>query len=131
MQKKPTTPVWAVFLLVSVLAWSLRGPLRGAGVDTEVVFVGNLLLFLLSLLSFYLHTRGMQASGGIQFLGTVYGAFILRMAVCAAAVLAYAWWKKPNLSWPAVFICMFLYLVYTFLETRALLRNHGGRHGKN
>ncbi|MBM3442729.1 MAG: hypothetical protein FJX89_08535 [Bacteroidetes bacterium] len=131
MQKKLLAPIWCVFLLVMVLAASLEGPMRDAGIDVAVVCTGNLLLFLLCLLSYYLHRRGMHASGGVQFLGSVYGAFILRMAVCASAVLAYALWKQPYLSWPAVFVCMFLYLVYTFLETRALLHIQGGRHGKD
>ncbi|NDC77889.1 MAG: hypothetical protein EBZ67_08465 [Chitinophagia bacterium] len=108
-----------------------RVGLTSKGIDVQVLLAGNLLLYAVSLLGFRLHRSGMRSKGGTLFLGTVYGAFLARMAVCAAAVFAYGWWKRSGMNWPALFICMFLYLVYTFLETRALLRYHVSRNGKD
>ena len=118
-------------MLVAGLALAFRDRLAAYGWDAAVVLVGNLLLYALSRIGYTLHTRGMQARGGAAFLGTVYGAFLLRLAVSAGAVLAYAWWKRPDISWPAVITCMFLYLVYTFLETRAFLRTHGDGNARH
>jgi len=129
--KQPLSPVFLLFGAVSGTAWLLQGPLERLGMDIAVLLVGNLLLFVISLVSYALHRRGMKARGGAMFLGSVYGAFLLRMAVAAAAVLAYGFWKRSDINRPALFTCMFLYLVYTFLETRALLRNQGGRHAKD
>jgi hypothetical protein len=129
--KQPLSPVFLLFGAVSISAWLLQGPLERIGMDIAVLLVGNLLLFAISLVSYALHRGGMKARGGAMFLGSVYGAFLLRMAVAAAAVLAYGFWKRSDINRPALFTCMFLYLVYTFLETRALLRNQGGRHAKD
>lgn len=129
--KQPLSAVFLLFGAVSISAWLLQGPLERIGMDIAVLLVGNLLLFAISLVSYALHRGGMKARGGAMFLGSVYGAFLLRMAVAAAAVLAYGFWKRSDINRPALFTCMFLYLVYTFLETRALLRNQGGRHAKD
>lgn len=128
--KSPLAPLTFLFLLVAGLSTILRDTLAPYRWDANVVLGGNLLLYALSLLGYKLHKRGMRSKGGASFLGSVYGAFLLRLVVSAAAVFAYAGWKRSDISWPAVFTCMFLYLVYTFLETRALLRTQGGGNAK-
>ena len=129
--KSPLAPMNFLFILVNGLVFVLRSRLTPYGWDADVVLAGNILLFALSRLGYSLHLRGMRSKGGASFLGTVYGAFLLRLVVSAAAVFTYAGWKRSDISWPAVFTCMFLYLVYTFLETRAFLRSHGGGHAKD
>jgi hypothetical protein len=129
--KRPLTPIHLLFLTVALMVILFRDGLSSKGIDAHVLLSGNLLLYAVSLLGFLLHRSGMRSKGGTLFLGTVYGAFLIRMAVCGAAVFAYGWWKRSDMNWPALFACMFLYLVYTFLETRALLRIHDGRNGKD
>jgi hypothetical protein len=129
--KRPLTPIHLLFLCVAIVVTLFRGALASKGFDAFVMLAGNLLLYAVTLLGFLLHRSGMRSKGGALFLGTVYGAFLARMAVCAVAVLGYGWWKRSDMNWPALFTCMFLYLVYTFLETRALLRIHVGRNGKD
>jgi hypothetical protein len=131
MMNRPLTPIHLLSLSVTLVAIVFRGVLASKGIDANVLLAGNLLLYAVTLLGFRLHRSGMRSKGGTLFLGTVYGAFLARMAVCAVAVFAYGWWKRSEMNWPALFTCMFLYLVYTFLETRALLRIHVGRNGKD
>lgn len=129
--KRPLTPVHVLFLSVALTATLFRDAMASKGFDAVVLLIGNLLIYAVSLLGFWLHRSGIRSKDGILFLGTVYGAFLARMAICAAAVFAYGWWKRSEMNWPALFSCMFLYLVYTFFETRALLRIQGGRNVKD
>jgi cobalamin biosynthesis protein CobD/CbiB len=52
----------------------------------------------------------------------VYGALMIKMFVCAAAVIVYALAAKPNINKPALYICMALYFVYSFMEVRMVFR---------
>lgn len=128
---RPLTPIHLLFLSVALVATLFHAGLASKGIDAVVLLTGNLILYAVTLLGFRLHRSGMRSKGGTLFLGTVYGAFLVRMAICAVAVFSYGWWKRSDMNWPALFTCMFLYLVYTFLETRALLRIHVGRNGKD
>jgi FtsH-binding integral membrane protein len=66
--------------------------------------------------------RGMKASTTAGFLRSVYGSFMLKLLLAAIVVFGYAFLYKEQINKPSLFTCMFLYLVYTFLEIRTLLK---------
>ena len=66
--------------------------------------------------------KGMHAATTAGFLRSVYGSFMIKLLLVAAIIFGYAFAFKNELNKPALFTCMFLYLVYTFIEVRGLLK---------
>lgn len=92
------------------------------GFDVNLLMGGNLLLLAITLISMYLLTGGLKASSTNAFLRSVYGGFMFKFFIVAAAVFGYAYLVDGKINKPSVFTLMGLYLVYTFVETRALLQ---------
>ncbi len=115
-------PMIILFLLVTALCAGGKGQLLQWGVSPLVLGAGNLLLFAVSLLSFILYQRAMAHPTTMGFLRNTYGGLFLKMLVCAIAVATYVLSNREHVNKPAIFACVFLYLVYTLLEMRGLLQ---------
>lgn len=96
--------------------------LRQWGFDTLMLIIGNLILCGVTLVSLYFLKKGMSAPTTAQFLGAVYGSFIIKLVFVAIVVFGYAFTHKGALNKPSLFTLLFLYLVYTFLEIHSLLQ---------
>ena len=115
-------PLISLFVVVNSLAILFRDRLTGIGFDIDILLIGNFFLFAITVFSFYMLHRGMKASTTAGFLRSVYGSFMLKLLLAAIVVFGYAFLYKEQINKPSLFTCMFLYLVYTFLETRTLLK---------
>jgi hypothetical protein len=51
----------------------------------------------------------------------IYSSLIIKMMVCMVAALLYGWLSK-TVNKNAILGCFILYVVYTFLEVRALMK---------
>ena len=90
--------------------------LNKQGIDHEVLIGGNLILFIATALSFYISQRSLVSPNPRSSVGSLYGSFMAKFFIIAIAAFV----AKKNLNKPALFICMGLYLVYTFLEVASL-----------
>ena len=115
-------PLFFLFVVINSLAIVFRGRMTAMGFDTNVLLIGNFFLCALTFFSFYMLYKGMKAATTAGFLRSVYGSFMIKLLLVALLVLGYAFLYKENINKPSLFTCMFLYLVYTFIETRALLK---------
>ncbi len=120
--RKSLMPFFFLFVVINSLAIVFRGRMTSMGFDTNVLLIGNLLLCLITFISFYMQYKGMKAVTTAGFLRAVYGSFMIKLLLVAMMVFGYAFMYKENINKPSLFTCMFLYLVYTFIETRALLK---------
>ena len=85
----------------------------------NALFLGNLVLFLATLLSFYYNHKGMGNKNIQAFLRMIYSGMFLKMGICLAAVIVYALLVKPVNK--IAFLGFFLmYFLYTFFEVRIL-----------
>jgi hypothetical protein len=116
------SPVIIVFILLNAFLLTSRNWLLNKGVDQEVLIVGNLVLFIISLFAFVFTYRSLQSSNHHAFVRAMYGSFIVKLFAVAIAAFIYIKLAGQALNKPALYICMVLYLVYTFLEVNALLR---------
>ena len=116
------SPVFLLFFIVNAFMIGFRARLEKWGFDIEVMLIGNLVLCVITLLSFYMLNKGLQATSTAGFLRSVYGSFMIKLFLVAALVFGYVLLNKENINKPALFTCMFLYLVYTFVEIRGLLK---------
>ena len=115
-------PILILFLSVNCFAVLFNSRLISWGFDQSVLIFGNLLIFCLTLLSFWILYKGLRAPGTYAFIRSVYGSFILKLLAGAGVVVIYAWTAKSGVNKPSVFTCLFLYLIYTFIEVNVLMK---------
>lgn len=92
------------------------------GVDTTVVSFGNLILVVVTFLSFWLSRRSLKSENPNVFVRAMYANVMIKLFVCIAAAFIYFAWAKKNINKPALFICMGLYVLYTVIEVSSLTK---------
>jgi hypothetical protein len=119
--RKTLRPIYMLFIIINFIGLILYKQLKTAGVDADVLLTGNIFVFTLTIVSFYMLNRGLNAKTTFNFMSAVYGSFLMKLVVGAGAVVLYVLYAGEQKNLPAVFVSMFLYLFYTFLEIKGLL----------
>lgn len=119
---RPFLPVILLFIIIN--AFTLTGVrIPGTGkVDKDVITIGNLILFLATSLSYFFAQIGLKSGNPHAFLRSVYASIMVKFFICLVAALIYIMVYKASLNKPALFICMGLYLIYTFMEVMILTK---------
>jgi len=115
-------PMILIFILLNAFFIVGKDWLLKKNIDQDVLIIGNLLLFLVSLLAFLLTQRSLKSTNPHAFVRAMYGGFIIKFFVVALAAFVYIMVTKKNVNKPALFSCMGLYIIYTFFEVTSLLR---------
>ena len=115
-------PIVILFIVLNALFLTAKSWLTKYGMSQDVLIIGNVILFAVTIASLYFHVKGFLHKNIQVFFRSVYGALMIKMFVCAAAVIIYAIAAKPNINKPALYICMALYFVYSFMEVRMVFR---------
>jgi hypothetical protein len=101
----------------------LLGPtLQKAGFGTTVTLVGDIVLFAATFLSLYLYQRAMTHTSTQGFLRNAYSGLMIKLVVCLVGVGIYAVAAKGIIDKYGIFACVFLYMVYSVIEMRSLMR---------
>ncbi len=114
-------PIAALFFITALLILFAAPALHNRNVDGQVLLIGNNLLFLLTVISYWLHIKSIRTENPHAFVRMVYGSLIVKMIVCMIAALLYGWLSKA-INKGAIFGCFILYVLYTFLEVKTLLK---------
>ncbi len=114
--------LFLLFGIVCLLAFGLNTELSKWKIDYKVVAGANALLLLLSIISLTLHVKALANPNPNVFVRSVMLANILKLLGIAAAALIYISLSGKNTSTNAVFVCLFLYVIYTWVEKRATIR---------
>lgn len=115
-------PMILVFILLNALFLTGRNWLVKKGFDPDVLIIGNLLLFIVLLLSFIISQRSLKSENPNAFVRAMYGSFIIKFFVLALAAFIYIIITKQSVNKPALIACMGLYIVYTVFEVSSLMR---------
>lgn len=115
-------PIAILFMLVNLFVITGKGLLQKWGVDLTVLVIGNLILFFVTSVSFAISYKGLKATNPHAFVRSVYGSVMIKFFVFAIAAFIYIQWAKAAVNKSALFVCMGLYLVYTFLEVSVLTK---------
>lgn len=118
----PLRPLFILFVLLSAFFVTGRSFLNKWHVDVDVLVIGNLVLLIVTLVSYLLLYRGLQSTNPQSFIRAMYGSFILKFFVIALTAFTYIMIARKNVNKPALIICMVLYLVYTFIEVSVLIK---------
>jgi len=119
--KRAIRPILILFVLVNLLGMTFYSNLPKSGLDPDVLLAGNLFVFIITVFSFWMLLRGLKAKSTTAFLSSIYGSFIIKLAISGLLIVAYAKLKGADMNTPAIFSSLFLYLIYTFLEVKGLL----------
>lgn len=111
-----------VFVLISAISIVFSGAMEKKGIDSTILIGGNIVLFIVTMLS-YLFYRKAIISGNTQvFLRNVYSGMFIKFFACLIAAFCYIFFAGRNVNTGALFGLMFLYMVYTFLEISGVLK---------
>ena len=115
-------PIAVIFVATSLLFAAAHDWLAGKHIDHRVLLAGNLILFLATALSFYLYSRTLRNSNVHSFLRMMYAGLLIKMVLILAATLLYLFMTGGKVSKGGIMGCFGLYVVYTYLEVKILMR---------
>jgi len=124
---KPFLPIILLFVVLNGFFVAGKNMLQRWNADQDVLIFGNLLLFIITLISFLIARKGLQNVNPHAFVRSIYGGIMLKLFICIIAEFIYIASFGKNLNKPAFFACMGLYLVYTFIEVSILMKLLKGR----
>jgi hypothetical protein len=119
---KLARPMILVFVLLNALLITGKRFLENNGIDQDLLIIGNLLLFLVTFITYMISFKSLFSKNPNVFIRAMYGGFIIKFFVIAVAAFVYIMTAKKQVNKPGLFICMGLYLLYTVLEVTALFR---------
>lgn len=111
-----------VFVVVCLFTVLLKAQLLNFKIDYKVVLTANALLFLLSIISLLLHVSALNKPNPQAFIRSIMLANIIKILTLAAAAFIYISVAGKTTSTNAVFVGLFLYIIYTWVEKRATVQ---------
>lgn len=115
-------PILVVFVLSCLFIAVARPLLTEARLDYRVLLAGNVLLFGVTAFSFYLYTKALHNNNMHAFVRMMYSSLLIKMFACLLATLVYAYFAGRQVNRNGILGCFVLYILYTYLEVRILLR---------
>jgi hypothetical protein len=119
---RPFLPVIILFIVLNGFFISGKSLLEKWHTDQSVLIIGNLVLFGVTLSSYILSQRGLRSGNPHAFIRSMYGSFMIKLFVCVIAAFLYIISFKKNVNKPALFACMGLYMIYSFIEVSLLTK---------
>jgi hypothetical protein len=115
-------PLLLLFIITNALFITSRTRFVQWDVNTDVLIVGNVVLFAATAVSFYLFSRSMGSKNPLAIVRSVYGGVFSKMMICLITVFIYIIIAGKGVNKGGIFGCMFLYLLYTILEVVILMK---------
>ena len=115
-------PAIIIFLVLNSGFLAMMKKLESWGFDYSVLVFGNILIFGISFLSYWMGVKGLTAKNSHVFFRMVYGSIMIKLFVLAIAAFIYIMTMKKEVNKPGLFFCMGLYIIYTFIEVSALMK---------
>ena len=115
-------PIIIFFLVTNVFFLTGKSFIERKGFDQSVLIIGNLILFVVTLLSFLLNKKNISAQNPNVFVRGVTLGTMLKLFVFAIAAFIYIYLFRSQLNKPALLTCMALYFIYTLMEVSILTK---------
>lgn len=115
-------PAIIFFLVLNSAFLAMMKKLEAWGFNYSVLLMGNLIVFGISFLSYWMAVRGLTTKNPHAFFRWVYGSIMIKLFVLAGIAFVYIMVNKKELNKPGLFFCMGLYLIYTIIEVSGLMK---------
>lgn len=123
---QPIRPLFIVFLLINALALTSKSLLDKYHFSQDLLIFGNLILFVVVLVSYIITYRSLHSGNAQAFLRAMYGSFLIKFFFLAIAAFVYIMMAKKNVNKPGLGVIALLYIIYTAIEIRALMKTLKG-----
>jgi lysylphosphatidylglycerol synthetase-like protein (DUF2156 family) len=121
-QYRHIIPIIIIFIIVTAISIIAKDWLIGQGIDPDVLLVGNITLFAVSMLAWFINQRSVRSSNPQSSVRAMYGSFMVKFFVLAVAAFVYIMMTKKEVNKGGLMVCAGLYIIYAVFETRALMR---------
>ena len=116
--------LFALFVLVNLAQKFFNAGLMDLGVNREVLWYGNAVVFFATLVSVFFLNRSLGASKALSLLKNIYLAIFIKMLICLVAAAAYILTARKLVDKAALAGCALLYIMYTALELYLVLKSN-------
>ncbi|MBV9963402.1 MAG: hypothetical protein JO072_14245 [Parafilimonas sp.] len=123
-------PIILFFILINALCITFSSRLNTKGIDSDVLIIGNLILFLLTIIACFIHIRALKNNNAYAFVRGITLASFLKLIIIAISVAMYFTIAEKH-SVYAVAIVMAFYIVYAIFEVRGAMKLNRERNAKN
>ncbi|HKH60007.1 MAG TPA: hypothetical protein VKA49_04195 [Flavitalea sp.] len=115
-------PILLIFIISNGFILTAGALASKWNIDTDVVIIGNLVLFLATAISFFFYYKALRNNNVQAFLRMIYGGMFLKMMICLFAAFIYIMIAGKAVNKGAIITCLFFYLLYSFVEIVMLLK---------
>ena len=115
-------PLVLLFSLITGLIFILFSTLKNYHIDGNVLLGSNALFFIISIVSFFIQRNGLQNKNPHVFVRSVMAGMMVKMVLCIIAVIGYVYFSGTGFNKRAVFIALFLYLIYLAAEVFVVMK---------
>lgn len=116
---KAFLPIIIFFIIINTLFLFFRNQFENWKTDTDVLVIGNLVLFLAVVVSFIFFQKSVGPKSPHGIVRMIYAGILTKLIICLIGVFLYVSIARKNVNKPAIIGCMVLYLVYTVMEVAA------------
>lgn len=109
-----------LFIILNGVLIYFNARLLEKGVHQHVLLIGNLALAAITGLSYSMNRKGITSTDNNAFVRRVYASTLSKMMLCLVGITVYVVLNRAHTSKETIFILMFLYVVYTVIETLSL-----------
>ncbi|MEP6676519.1 MAG: hypothetical protein ABJA78_15265 [Ferruginibacter sp.] len=127
--KKTVLPLIFLFIILNGFFLSGKTLLDKWGIDRDVVLIANLLFFLVSFVAFFIQQKGLKNKNPHAFVRSVMGSMMIRMFLVLVALGVYLFIVGKNVNKPAVFVSLFLYMLYMVVEVAIMMKMNRRSNG--
>lgn len=115
-------PLLAVFVIIALLLYVLKDIAARYNIDVMVIQYANFLFLVLNIASFLFQKKALTNTNPHVFIRSVIAGMMLKMFGCAIAVIIYVTSIGNTYNKKAVFISLFVYMIYLATEVTVLMR---------
>ncbi|HSQ44246.1 MAG TPA: hypothetical protein VLM16_04570 [Ginsengibacter sp.] len=114
--------VIVLFVLINAAAFLFTSFLHDHGFGIKLLLTANLLLFLLTMAGFFIQMRAIKSANINAFIRGVYVNLLVKIFVVIIGLAIYLFITKGKINKPSLFTAMGLYILYSSLEVRQLMK---------
>ena len=122
-------PILIVFGILNTFIYLLQSTLQKYDVDQAVLLAANALFLATGTIVFLMQKNAFKDTNPNVFVRSVISGMMIKMFVCAIAVVGYVVIIGKDYNKKSVFISLFFYLIYLSAEVAMLMRLNKKKHG--
>lgn len=115
-------PLVLLFSFITGFIFLSFETLKKFNIDSNVLLGANALFFVISIVSFFIQRKGLYNKNPHVFVRSVMTGMMVKMVVCIIAVIVYVYLSGSSFNKRAVFIGLFLYLIYLATEVFVVMK---------